>query len=464
MNARRLAMPALGVVALLAVLAVLGGGPEPYEVKFQLTTANGLREGSPVKVGGVEIGTVSELKLGRDDLPVAVAELDPDEEGARVGRGASAEITTTNLLGSKVLTLEPGEGKRPSGAVVPRSRLSTPVDIDQVLNVLDADTRTRLQILIHEAGVAMTGRRVDFNEALDLLPQDLEAGTELLNEVVADNRGLRRTVGQAGRFVGRIARERAQLSRFVDDAGQTMSAVAEKRERLRETLARAPGTLTTLQRFLSDLETTTEPLGPASRAITATAPSLTATLAELRPFQRAADPALRRAVAVAPPLTRLAAGATPVIRRANPTLRSLARFARTAAPLSQTLDVSIDDTAGVLEGWARAIQNRDGVGHLFRGKATFSGEFFRALVNAPNPGAGARRGANRSDGDDGPARPEAAQQLPQTAPGPRGPSADRPLDILDAITDGTGTPGRADPRPGDGADTPALLLDYLLGP
>ena len=39
------------------------------------------------------------------------------------------------------------------------SRITPSVDLDQVLDVLDAGTRTRLRILLNEAGVALAGRR-----------------------------------------------------------------------------------------------------------------------------------------------------------------------------------------------------------------------------------------------------------------------------------------------------------------
>ena len=138
MRARRIAGGVLGLVAFLAVLAVISSQPKPYKVRLQLTTANGLRKGSPVKVGGVAVGTIKSFKLGPGDYPVAEANLDPDK--AHVGRGASARIVTTNLLGSKVVQLEPGKGRLPSGTLIPRSRVQAPVDLDEVLDVLEVQT------------------------------------------------------------------------------------------------------------------------------------------------------------------------------------------------------------------------------------------------------------------------------------------------------------------------------------
>ena len=451
MRARRIATTALGLAAFLAVLAVISSQPKPYKVRFQLNTANGLRKGSPVKVGGVTVGTIKSFKIGPGDYPIAEANLDAKK--AHVGRGASARIVTTNLLGSKVLELIPGQGRLPSGTLIPRARISTPVDLDQVLDVLGPDTRSRLAVLINEAGAAVTGRKMDFNQALDLLPQDLHAGTRLLDQVVTDNHSLRDAVAASSQFVSRVAQERAQLSRLVGSAGQTMQAVATQHQALSETLTRAPGTLQSLQRFLGDLRTTTQPLGPAARAITATAPGLTSTLAQLGPFQRAADPALQQAIKAAPALMRLGDQATPVIRHANPTLGSLATFSTQLAPLSRTLNLSIDDTLGLIEGWARAIQDRDGVGHMFHGKATIGPDFFRALVNAPlSTNATSRRAGKRSQRQPSVRLP----QLPAAATKPLSKLLEGITNRLPRLTSKLAPP----PVPRD----TRKILDFLLGP
>ena len=148
--------------------------------------------------------------------------------------------------------------------------------------------------------------------------------------------------------------------------------------------------------------------------------------------------------------------ATPVIRRAKPTLASLASFAREAAPLSQTLDVSIDDVMGLLEGWARAIQDRDGVGHMFHGKATIGADFFRALVNGSLPSNVSAR-HTRKGSHPQPLPEVRVPRLPQ-------PSLDKPLRrALDGVTKHLPalTPKAAAPPV---SRDMRKVLDFLLGP
>jgi virulence factor Mce-like protein len=466
---------ALAALCVAGVLVAASGGDAPYEVRVELATANGLREGSDVKTGGVRRGKILKLELAPGDKVFANLELDDDTS---IGRGASARVVTSNLLGSKYIELRPGDTKRrqPSGAVIAANRVTYPVDLDQVVNVLDGDTRARLQVLINEAGAGLTGRRSDWNQTLRVLGPTLADADRLVAVLARDNSSLATTVAAGSRFVERLSGERRQLGRLVDVAGATMRTTAQRRTALRLTLQEAPGTLVAARGFLSDLRRTTTPLRPAATALRATAPALSSTLAELPGFQRAAEPTLAQASRTAPALTRLGRRATPVLRRAVPTLRTTADVLGTTQPVTKALRVSIDDVLGMLEGWGRAIQTRDRLGHVFRGRAAVGVETFRVaiskLANAMAPVSKRSRTAKPSR-----PRPPATNAVPDRRPKPTLPDAlkTRPrlptLDELKQVTDpldeqidkalGDLLGGRR-PRSGESAGNP--LLDFLLKP
>lgn len=463
MTVRRYLPPALfAVVAIAAAIVIAGAGDsDPYKVRVQLDNASGLRSGRAVKIDGAKVGEVGDIAIGRRD--VVVADLDIERKYAPIGRGASVAIQSTNLLGEKFVTLGRGDRSRPepSGAVIPQSRVTTPVDLDQVIDVLDAPTRARLGILINEAGLGLTGRRLDFNALLKELPPSLQAATKLLDEVVSDRRTVATLVSRSERFVTRFAAERKRLGAMIDAAGGTMESLASRRQRLAETLSRAPATLRTLRGFLARLEGTARLLGPASGAISASVPPLSRTLDEVEPFRRAAEPALEQAVRTGPQLTRLADGATPVIRRANPALGQLARLARELAPVTRTLDRAVADVYGLLEGWGRATQTRDGLSHVFRGHALFSLDTIRSALARITPKAKARRRVSprRPDRSTRSPAPAARQERRPALKAPTLPSIRLP-----------GLPGIELPKnlslPDAGGvdDRAHSLLDFLLAP
>jgi virulence factor Mce-like protein len=415
------------------------------------------------------VGRVDRIALGPRD--VVEVELELDRDKTRIGRGVSVAIRSANLLGQKFVDLRPGDTSRPvRGPVrIPRSRTSAPVDLDRVYAVLDADTRTRLGVLINEAGIALTGRRADFNALLRALPSDLDKAAGLARDLAGDNVTLRRLVARSGRFVGRIAEDRRDLTRVVRTAGGAMRTVSARRPQLAAALRRAPGTLAAMQRFLGELRATTVPLAPAARALSAAAPSLTSTLREVEPFRRAAAPALDEARATAPALGRLGVRATPVLRRAQPTVAALDTLATAAPPLTSALDKGVDDVFGFVEGWARSTQTRDGAGHVFHGHISFGPEIIRTAVRRLLDQQGARSRRRGAAPKPLTRRPPA----PQAAPRPGRPPAAAPKRVPEVLEDALDSFGGAvdgltkrlplgprEPAP-DGSRS---LLDLLLKP
>ncbi|MHB8692215.1 MAG: MlaD family protein [Solirubrobacteraceae bacterium] len=384
MSARTRAIEAgAAVVALVIVIVVLtSGGGSSRLVRLIVAQDPGLISGSDVRVGGVPVGTVDNIGVtpgGQVELNLAIR-----DNSVHLHPDASAQVQDLDLLGQKYVELNPGTASTPivESVTIPAARVTTPTDLDQVLNVLDPSTRDRLAILINAAGTAVAGRHVDFSRLLGQLPSSLAATNRLLTQVVSDNHTLADVITHSDSFLATVVSSSGQLQHFVNSADSAAATFATRTTDLRATLARAPSTLSTLRTFLTQLGSTAAPLGPAARNIAQTAPQLTATLAQLQPFRSAVDPVLTEATAVAPSLGRLGVRGTPVIRAAVPTLASLDQFAGTAAPLMSSLGVATPGLLGVLEGWGRAIQGRDARGHMFHGKVTVGASFFQDLLAA----------------------------------------------------------------------------------
>lgn len=475
---RRLLLLVLtGAVVALAATIVLSRGGDTYMVRVELANADGLRAGRPVMIGGAQVGTVDDVYLGHGDTPIAVLALDP--RNGRIGSGASAQVMPTNLLGEVFLNLHPGDlsHPQPSGVTLPDSRTSEAVDLDQVLNVLDADTRVRLGILINEAGLALSGRKADFNQWLQLLPPSLQTGARLLEQLDSENATLGALVDHAQSFVSYINDERGSLNRAITSMAGTLATASARRAQLAETWDRAPQALVTLRSFLTSLDQTTAPLYSASRALTASSGPLATTLAELEPFREAAQPTLEQLNAIAPTVTQLADQATPVLSRAIPTLNSLASLANNVSPITQMLDHGtpnnplnghgvIDDLLDATDTWAQAIQGRDGASHFFRGYIVFGPEVIRQLLQRNGLLGGTSpttRTVARPPAEAEPPRPPvAAPSSPAPTPASAPPAAGKPPSSLAGLLSAIGA---AVPKPSSptGQGPLSNLLHFLLG-
>ena len=377
--ARVIAVAAL-VVAVVVLARIIVGGSHAYVVYAQFRDAGGLRQGFKVRIDGAPVGEVESLKLGPHDY--AVAKLGIDKSAAPVGQGARATVRAADLLGEKYVDLDPGDRTAPltSGAVIPPARTGLAVELDDVLNALDVQTRDNLHAFINEQGSAFVGRGGDLAATLAALPPSLDQTRQFLTQFGSDNAALGRLVDESDRVVAAVAAQRQNFGHLVSSASGTLATLGARQQQLGQTVAKAPAALVSLRRTLSALQGAAIPLGPAARGLEATAPKLTATLLQLPKFYSAAKPALDTIRQVSPSLQRLGTKGSPVVAKLAPLATELASFATSFDPVTKTLDSGAADALGVLEGWARSTQSRDNASHIFRFGLTVSPETFTDLA------------------------------------------------------------------------------------
>ncbi|MDB5416205.1 MAG: mlaD [Rubritepida sp.] len=119
MKGRSIAEVATGAVVLLAagvflIYAILHGGRTPQTSGIALTAqfdrVDGLNTGSDVKIGGVKIGSITDVQIDPRTFQAQVtmrirADLSLPSD-------SSAEVTSEGLLGGKYISIVPGGGER----------------------------------------------------------------------------------------------------------------------------------------------------------------------------------------------------------------------------------------------------------------------------------------------------------------------------------------------------------------
>lgn len=465
--------------AVLAAVLVFTGGDDKYVVNARFKDAGGILKNYGVKIGGVPAGKVTKVSLLPNDM--VNVQMKMDKDAAPIGADATAKVRPVNLLGEKYVDLDPGNLNRPqpSGSVIPDAKTSVPVEIDDVLNVLDPDTRTALRLLVNESGLALAGRGTNFNQTLTDLPPALDKAKEVVATVAAENKTLESLIDRGNKVIYSMNARRDDLGDFVDSASRALQTVADRREKLGETVRSAPDALARLRGTLTQLRSASDDLGPAADDLRQATPALASTLTRLPQFATDATKALTTVRQVSPTLDKLGKDSTPTLRRLKPTAARLAQYAADSNPFVEGMGGgSLKSVLSFADDWAHVTDSQDGLSHVFRLRLSVNPDLITSALSryAKKFGVSVPSARKKSAPAQAPAAAEPAAPAPETKKPGLLPKL-LPIPIADAIQQGLddigktvtgvvgavtgGKKGGSDPQGGDDA---TKLLNYLLAP
>jgi virulence factor Mce-like protein len=156
-------MIAVLVIALAVYAAFIHKYPwtNPYELKAVFANANNLAVNSPVREAGVLVGKVTKIET-KQGSSASVVTMALDDNGLPIHRDAELKIRPRIFLeGNFFVDLKPGSAEAKtlrSNEAVPISQTYSPVQIDQVLGVLQFSTRASAQRLLQGYGDALNGK------------------------------------------------------------------------------------------------------------------------------------------------------------------------------------------------------------------------------------------------------------------------------------------------------------------
>ena len=219
-----------------------------YDLKAEVPNAGSLVVGNDVRIGGERVGAVSKITpLRRDDGTTgAVLDLKLDKTADPLPDDSTLIVRPRSALGLKYVEIQrgrSGEGFEP-GDTVPRSQAKPePVEIDQVLNIFNEQTRRGIQRNLTGFGDGLAGRGQDLNDAIGALSpllRYLEPVARNLSDRETRLRELFRALGRAAAEVAPVAEEQAALFRNMET---TFAALASVRPELQQFISDSPETL-----------------------------------------------------------------------------------------------------------------------------------------------------------------------------------------------------------------------------
>ena len=136
-----------GFIGLVLIAMVIAVGLQPQKLWSLATTvhhqalfaeAGGITPGNDVKVSGVKVGTVSDVRLDHGRALVTFAVYGT----VRLGSDTTAHIRTGTLLGQRILTLESdGKGTLSQSQVIPLSRTGSPYSLTDAVSEFTSNTK-----------------------------------------------------------------------------------------------------------------------------------------------------------------------------------------------------------------------------------------------------------------------------------------------------------------------------------
>jgi phospholipid/cholesterol/gamma-HCH transport system substrate-binding protein len=142
---------ALGaVIAAVALVAIVlfGSGGDSYKVTATFANGGQLVKGNPVQVGGVPVGSVDKISItddGQADVEMSIKE---DHKPLRVGTQATIRQFSQSGIANRYIDLKmPPNGAEAidDGGEINSDQTTTAVDLDELFNTLDPETRKSLQ-------------------------------------------------------------------------------------------------------------------------------------------------------------------------------------------------------------------------------------------------------------------------------------------------------------------------------
>jgi phospholipid/cholesterol/gamma-HCH transport system substrate-binding protein len=287
----------IGLIALVVIVVLLFLGftkdipfTTPYQVNAVFESSNSIRRGAPVRIAGVEVGKVKEIKPheGGDG---AVVVMQIDDDGLPLHTDATAKIRPRIFLeGNFFVDLESGSPEAPileDGGTLKVTQTATPVQLDEVLTALQGDTRQDLKDLLDQLSVALNSKPTaaenadsdplargdtaaqSFNDAYDDIPDAERSTAQVLDAFlgVEPGRDLARLIDGTARTTGALIRNENALQGLISNFNVTMAAFASESRNLRTSIRELPGTLESANRALASLNEAFPPTRAFAREI-----------------------------------------------------------------------------------------------------------------------------------------------------------------------------------------------------
>jgi phospholipid/cholesterol/gamma-HCH transport system substrate-binding protein len=338
---------ALSCFGILLFLWITFGGATPfkaksYQVKVPFTEASQLAEQSDVRISGVDVGKVESIELGPNGHE-SIALLNIDDKYGPLPRGTRAMLRTKTLLGETYVELTPGNKEEPTLAedsTLPPAQVAESVQLDEIFQAFDPETRRNFQDWMQEAAVAIEGQGQNLSYAIGNFEPTFTEFEGLFRQLNSQKLAVGKLFSNGAKTFEALRGREGELADLIESSNELFKTTAA-RDRDIEALFRAFPT------FQDEGRATVERLrgfavnaDPLSKQLVPVAEELSPTLIKLAELA----PEAQKLFEALPAAERLAPTGFPALRKLfrdefPPLLRSTEPFIRNLNPLLTGLDL-----------------------------------------------------------------------------------------------------------------------------
>ena len=258
-------------LATLVYVDQLSGVHIPYKTYFRF--AGGVDPGSPVRFGGMKVGSITAIHPWRED-PTKIEVLLEVKEGVPVNADSIAMLTSISPLGDKYLEITTGSNKAPripSGATIPSTEPVSLDDLARQASALIPTVQSTLQGVQKDVDQFTASARVVLANVQSITGPQNQRNLRLL---LANARELLdKESPQIDRVLQNLERASSQASGAIDKASSTFDdfqtaartandtfasanrTIGEIRDPIKADLAELQRTMTEARHLIADLNT-----------------------------------------------------------------------------------------------------------------------------------------------------------------------------------------------------------------
>ena len=313
-----------------------------YNLSAQLPGGANLVAGNEVRIGGFRVGIVDKIGTGTavfNGRPrsIAVVRMKIDKTAQPLARDTTVIARPRSALGLKYIQLTPGKSRQSfrDGDTIPIRNAGAPVEFDDLLNTLDAQTRQYSQDALTGYGDALAGRGQDINDAIQGLAPFFRYLAPVMANLSNPRTQLREFFKQIGRTSAQVAPVAAVQAQLFSNMADTFAAIGHNPAALQATIVKSPPTEQAaiesfrVQRpFLDDFIDLSRRLRPAAQVLPVALPLLNSAL-------RVGTPVVRRSVILNNETRKVFNSLDVLVQNPNTllALQDLGDLLRSAAPL-----------------------------------------------------------------------------------------------------------------------------------